>query len=88
MLESFTPWAYSTVFSTSRQVSQNAVTLETQCNWMATLIDYILITLDLMEPWHCASMYKMFRDQKVSKKCNQSRWPSNCTGFHSHHVRP
>ena len=24
-------------------------------------------------------------DPEVSK-CNQSRWPSNCTGFHGHHV--
>ena len=24
-------------------------------------------------------------DTEVSK-CNQSRWPSNCTGFYGHHV--
>ena len=54
---------------------------------MATLIDYILIPLDFKTNIHghalCIDMIPS--DPEVSK-CNQSRWPSNCTGFHGHHV--
>ena len=54
---------------------------------MATLIDYILIPLDLKTIVHdhalCNDMIPL--DPEVSK-CNQSRWPSNCTSFHGHHV--
>ena len=28
---------------------------------------------------------QLFRYPEVSK-CGQSRWPSNCTGFHGHHI--
>ena len=28
---------------------------------------------------------QLLRDPKVSK-CDQSRWPSSCAGFHCHHV--
>ena len=54
---------------------------------MATLIDYNLMSLDLKESCQC-SMHEhaqLFRDSEVSKR-NQSRWPSDCTGFHGHHV--
>ena len=54
---------------------------------MATLIDYILIPIDL---WtivhaHAFSIDLIPSDPEVSK-WNQSRWPSNCTGFYGHHV--
>ena len=54
---------------------------------MATLIDYILIPIDL---WtivlaHAWSIDMIPSDPEVSK-WNQPRWPSNCTGFHGHHV--
>ena len=54
---------------------------------MATLIDYILIPLDLKNIVHAHALRidMIPLDPEVSK-CNQSRWPSNCTGFHGHHV--
>ena len=60
-----------------------------QCNWMATFIDYILISLDLkaIVDAHALCIDMISSDPEVSK-CNQSRWPSNCTGFHGHHVGP
>ena len=52
---------------------------------MATLIDYILIPLDLKKSCQCTTHEHLqsLWDPEVSK-CNQSRWPSNCTGFHGH----
>ena len=53
---------------------------------MATLIDYILIFLDLKESCQCTmhEHVQMLSDFEVSK-CDQSRWPSKCGGFHGHH---
>ena len=55
---------------------------------MATLIDYILIPLDLKESCQCimhGGHEQLLSDWEVSK-ANQSRWPSNFTGFHGHPV--
>ena len=55
---------------------------------MATLIDYILIPVDFWTIIHAHAigidMIDFFKF-RVSK-CNQSKWPSNCIGFHGHHV--
>ena len=56
---------------------------------VAILIDYISYILIWRNHGHekCMSIAQLFRDPEVSK-CNQSRapLPSNCTGFHGHHV--
>ena len=54
---------------------------------MATLIDYILIPIDLWTIVHAHALCidVIPSDPEVSK-WNQSRWPSNCTGFYGHHV--
>ena len=56
---------------------------------MATLIDYVLILLDLkegiMSSFNARACIQLFSDPGVSK-CNQARWPSNCTGLRSHDV--
>ena len=54
---------------------------------MATLIDYILIPLDLKTIVHAHALcIDMIPSDPEVSKCNQSRWPSNCTGFHGHHI--
>ena len=71
----------------NRRVSHNVVAIETSAiGWPPWLIPFWYLWI-----WRNhvnASMHEhvqLFRNQWVSK-CNQSRWPSNCTGFHSHHV--
>ena len=61
--------------------------LVNQCNWMAILIDYILITLDRLTIVHTHALrIGMIPSDPEVSKCNQSTWQSNCTGFHDHHV--
>ena len=54
---------------------------------MASLIDHILIPLALKTIVHPRALHidMILSDTEVSK-CNQSRWPSNCTGFNGYHV--
>ena len=50
-------------------------------------INYILISLDLKTIVHAHALcIDMIPSDPEVSKCNQSRWPSNCTGFHGHHV--
>ena len=55
-----------------------------QCNWMATLIT--LWYSWISEQWLILHAPFTFLSHPELSKCNQSRWPSNCTGFHGHDV--
>ena len=87
-------WKSEVVFSYSqlflpcryRLFSHNVVTMENQCNWMATLINFILISLDLKNNCTCSCIVH-WHDSFISRGIKMvSMWPSNCTGFHGHHV--
>ena len=71
----------------NRLFSHNVVTMETSAiGWPPWLITfwYLWISEQLYMLMHWA-LTRFFSDPEVSK-WNQSRWPSNCTGFHGHHV--
>ena len=62
-------------------------TLQYMPAFMTILIDCILIPLDLKESCEC-TMHEHVRSLSAPEvsKCNQSRSPSNCIGFHGHQV--
>ena len=69
-----------------RLFSHNVVTMETSAiGWPPWLITVWYLWILNNDTCTCIRNWHDFFKFRVSK-CNQSKWPSNCIGFHGHHV--